>query len=228
MRDKEQIIKESPLFEGIEGATRDRMSENLHRRTARAGTLIMASDQPSSVVSIIVEGTAKICVSRNGRDTILNLIGPGEVLGEMAVLDGQGHSADVITLEDMTLLWMDKDEFAGYLKTVPELGINIARALSRRLRLATARIDALSTMDVPGRVAHQLRVFSNEYGRKNTAGEVVIPLYLTQSDLAELVGATRTRVNQAIASLRKTQVISIDKNHHITIHDPIALARRCQ
>ena len=228
MRDKMQIIEETALFQDVPDATRAAMSEQLHRRVTRAGTLIMASDQPSSVVSVIVEGTAKICVSRDGRDTILNLIGPGEVLGEMAVLDGLGHSADVITLEDVTLLWMDKDEFAQYLQTVPQLGINVARVLSRRLRLATARIEALSTMDVPGRVAHQIRVFSNEYGKKTPKGEIVIPLYLTQSDLAELVGATRTRVNQALASLRKTKIISIDKNHHITIHDAAALAKRCQ
>jgi CRP/FNR family transcriptional regulator, cyclic AMP receptor protein len=82
-------------------------------------------------------------------------------------------------------------------------------------------------MDVPGRVAAQLSALAREYGEPSSNG-TLIPLPLTQSDLAALVGASRVRVNQAISFFKKRRYLSVGTDHRITIHDADALARRAR
>jgi CRP/FNR family cyclic AMP-dependent transcriptional regulator len=111
---------------------------------------------------------------------------------------------------------------------MPTMMRNLVRILSRRIRLANAQIQSLATLDVYGRVARQLLAFANEYGRRTPNGGTVITLRLTQSDLADLIGATRVRVNQVLVDFRQHNYISVDQNHRITVHDQEALARRCE
>jgi CRP/FNR family transcriptional regulator, cyclic AMP receptor protein len=82
-------------------------------------------------------------------------------------------------------------------------------------------------MDVQGRVAAQLLALAQEYGEPSRNG-TLIPLPLTQSDLAALVGASRVRVNQAIAFFKKRRYLSVGTDHRITVHDTDALARRAR
>ena len=85
---------------------------------------------------------------------------------------------------------------------------------------------SLAALDVPGRVAAQLLALAGEYGEPSAGGATRIPLPLTQSDLAALVGASRVRVNQAIAFFKKRGCISVGADHRIIIHNPEPLAQR--
>ena len=107
------------------------------------------------------------------------------------------------------------------------MALNLADALSRRLRLANAHLRSVAAMDVPGRVAAQLSALAQEYGEPSRNG-TLIPLPLTQSDLAALVGASRVRVNQAIAFFKKRRYLSVGTDHRITVHNADALARRAR
>ena len=80
---------------------------------------------------------------------------------------------------------------------------------------------------VAGRVARQILIFAEQYGRYE-AGAIRIPVPLTQSDIAEMVGATRERVNHAMVAFKQAGTLSVDPQHHITIHDRQALADRCR
>ena len=98
--------------------------------------------------------------------------------------------------------------------------------LARRLRLADAQIQSLAALDVYGRVARQLLAFAQEYGEEQSDGSTLIPLRLTQSDLADLTGATRVRVNQVLVDYKERGYISAGPDHRFTIHNREALARR--
>ena len=93
--------------------------------------------------------------------------------------------------------------------------------------VANQNIQALSTLDVAGRVARQILVFADQYGRHDANG-IRIPVPLTQSDIAEMVGATRERVNHAMVAFKQQGTVSVDAQHRITIHDRRALAERCR
>jgi CRP-like cAMP-binding protein len=225
MKNKREWITETELLAKLPDAILDDMAAYFHPRVFPASTLVMMEDQISPSLCLIVKGTVKISLVRNGRETLLNIVGQGEVLGEISVIEEIGHSADILTLEETTLLWMERGQFASYLYAQPQLGVNLARIVSRRLRLATSRIEALANLDVAGRVAFQLLAFAKEYGQSTPDGAVTIPLCLTQSDLAALCGATRTRVNQALASMRRQKMIAILPNHYITLLNSDKLRR---
>jgi CRP/FNR family transcriptional regulator, cyclic AMP receptor protein len=109
------------------------------------------------------------------------------------------------------------------------LARTLTEIFSRRLRVANSRLLALATLDVPGRVASQLLALARKYGKEAPeGGGVRIPMRLTQTDLAALVGASRVRVNQALGYFRKHNAISVDKDGHITVRDTDALTRRAR
>jgi CRP-like cAMP-binding protein len=220
-----QWLSECALFAGVPAERIAALSPHFQLRALPEGVMILMEAQSSPVLNLIVSGTVKATLSRRERVTLLNIAGPGDVLGELSLIDGGGHSADIVTLEETTLLWIDQAYFQDQLLQCPPLCLNLAKTVTRRLRLASARIEALSTLNVQGRVAYQLLQFAREYGADAPRG-TVIPLCLTQSDLADLTGATRTRVNQAIAAMRTSNLISVAKNHHITLLDPVLLERR--
>ena len=167
-------------------------------------------------------------VGADGTEVILAVLGPGEVVGEMSVSDSLGRSASVTTLEDCTFLRMDRRTFLSSMEEVPAIARNLVGILSRRLRLADTHIRSLSALDVHGRVAAQLLAFAREYGEPLPDGGTLIPLPLTQTDLAALVGASRVRVNQVLGYYRKKDSISLNKDHRIVVRDEESLARRAR
>jgi CRP/FNR family transcriptional regulator, cyclic AMP receptor protein len=175
---------------------------------------------------MILLGSAKVhTIKSDGTQIILAVLGPGEVVGEMSLADSLRRLADVTTLEEAVLLWMDRFAFRTALEEEPMLICNLAEVLSRRLRLTNAHLLSLDALDVPGRVASQLLALAREYGERTPEG-TRIPMRLTQTDLASLVGASRMRVGQAIALFKKRGCFSVGEDHRIVIQDPETLTRR--
>jgi CRP-like cAMP-binding protein len=218
------------LFEGLTERELEKLNtELLHRKLFEPGTNIITVAQPGDVVYILLEGSVKIYVDQlDGSEVILAFLGPGDTFGEMGIIGSGGRSASALTLEPCVCLAIDRKTFLQSLRTMSNLSYNLVRLLSRRLRLANEQIQALSSLDVRGRVARQLLAFAQRYGEPNANTEVLIPLRLTQTDLAALVGASRERVNQVIVDLKEAGHISVDATHHITVHDIQALVERCQ
>ncbi len=211
------ILGVTPLFEGLTQSDLNWLGARARRRVFSAGANIITAEQPGEAVYIILRGTVKIHVEQvDGRDVVLAILGAGDTLGEMSLIDSAGRSASAITLEDSLLLWMDKSAFQEALRQFPAVSQNLVRILSARVRLANELIQALATMDVNGRVARQLLAFADKYGRAE--GEsVLIPVHLTQSDIADLVGASRKRVNQVMVSFREQEWISSNVSGRIMV-----------
>jgi CRP/FNR family transcriptional regulator, cyclic AMP receptor protein len=217
-----------PLFSGLSHENLTRLADHLCQQTVPAGRDIMLSEQPGEAVYVVQWGTLKIHAEQpDGRDVVLALLGPGQTVGEMSVVDRQGRSASVTALEESHLLRMDRVTFLDALTTMPALAMNLMRILSSRLRLADATIQSLAAMDIRGRVARQILALAQEYGRVSDDG-IHIPLSLTQSDLADIVGASRVRVNQILMEYRQSGYISVDARHHVTIRNREALAERAR
>lgn len=214
-----QRLAEIPLFAGLSGEELGRVGELLHERTYPAGTHVVAAEQPGEAVYFVVAGKLRIYLEQaDGSEVTFAFLGPGDVLGEMSLLDEGVRSADAVTLEPTTLLWMDRASFQRCITTLPVLTVNLVRQLTGRLRQANEQIKALSTLDVRGRVVRQLRALAEQYGEAEEGGAVRIPLPLTQSDIAEMVGATRERVNRVMVSLRKAGALEVTADHHIVLH----------
>ena len=197
----------------------------MRRQDLPAGVRLMSTDTRGDSAYVIRHGAVKVHVEQeDGRDVIVAILGPGEIVGEMSIVDRETRSGSVVTLEDSVLFWIDREAFHTCLRTMPTLALNLTEILSRRLRIANERIKALATLDVHGRIAHHLLVLAHEYGESVECG-TRIPIRLTQGDLASLVGASRVRVNQSLVLLKRRGAISTDQHHHITVHNEDVLAR---
>ncbi|HZB07835.1 MAG TPA: Crp/Fnr family transcriptional regulator [Rubrobacter sp.] len=216
------------LFRGMPTRELERLAPLLHERNFPARASVLTAEQPGEAIYLIIEGSVKIhLLTPEGTEVILAVLGPGEIVGEMSLADSLGRSANVTTLEESAMLWMDRRTFRSGAESSTVLGGNLADVLSRRLRLANAHLLSLATLDVPGRVASQLLALAHEYGEEASDG-VLIPITLIQADLAALVGASRVRVNQALGFFRKRNAISVDKDGRITVLDADVLARRAR
>jgi CRP/FNR family cyclic AMP-dependent transcriptional regulator len=227
--DTRNILTTIPLFRGLGSVELEWISQRAHRRMFPGGTNIITAEQPGEAVYIILAGTVKIHIEQaDGRDVVLSIIGSGDTLGEMSLIDSAGRSASAICLEDSLLLWMDKKAFQQMLDEFPPVAHNLVRILSARVRLANELIQALATLDVYGRVARQLLAFSDKYGQGGADGAVLIPIHLTQGDIADLVGASRKRVNQVMVFFREQELISQMTPGKLVVINRVGLAHYCK
>jgi CRP/FNR family cyclic AMP-dependent transcriptional regulator len=217
------------LFKGLSEKQLSRLASQVHYRVFPPGANIMLSEQPGEVVYFVLSGTLKIYVEQaSGTEVILAILGRGDTVGEMSLIDSAGRSASVLTLEETTLLWMDGSTFQQALRDNPDMALNLVRILSARVRLNNELIQALAALDVNGRVARQLLAFANRYGEEDASGCIRIPIHLTQKDFADLVGASRKRVNQVMVAFKNQGLISVDGEGQITIRQKDGLARYCR
>jgi CRP/FNR family cyclic AMP-dependent transcriptional regulator len=222
-------LGELALFRGLTHEELNALNGLLRRKTFRANSHILTIEEPGELVYIILSGTLKVhCEQASGADVIIAILGPGEVVGEISLVDSLGRSASVVTLEESDLLWMGRSAFNDCLRAMPAVNSNLVRILTGRLRLANEQIQSLATMDLEGRIARQLLALAERYGVPGNEGETLIQIRLTQGDIAGLVGASRERVNRVIVSYKERKFISISENYRITIHNRSALARQCQ
>src|SRR5579871_6759213 len=221
-------LRDIPLFDNLTDAQLEAISQQLRAKEFPNGTNVITFEMPGDVLYIILEGTLKIKVDqKDGKEVIIAVLGPGEVVGELSMIDGDRRSADVFTQEESTLLWIDRQSFERLISTIPQMMNNLLRILTRRVRLSTEQIQALGTLDVPGKVARQLLVFADQYGIPEQGGRL-IPMRLTQTDIAGMVGASRERVNQALVDLRRAGLIKTSTTHRITVLDLDKLRRMVQ
>ena len=221
-------LEKIALFKGLEDRHLNWLVEHLHCKLFEAETNLITVGQPGDVVFFIIDGTVKVHSKQaTGTDVVLAILGSGDIVGEMSLLDSAGRSADVITLEESTVLWMDREHFQEALHHIPQFSINLFRLLAQRLRLANAQIQTLATLDVYGRIARQLLAFAEKYGEPGDNGSQIIPIRLTQGDIADLVGASRKRVNQVMVKFKTYHYISVDALGHVTVQNHDALKRFC-
>lgn len=222
-------LKDVVLFKGLTNEQLSQLRPLLHCQTFHAGATLMTMEQPGDSVYVILGGTVKVYLEReDGTEVTLAILGTADVVGEMSLIDDTGRCANVTTLEQTTALWMDKTAFNECLKTVPAITYNLLHVLTTRLRLANEQIQALAAMEVESRVARQLLAFARRYGTTTATGDILISLRLTQNDLANLVGASRERINQVMVSYKERKYLSVDSNHHVIIHNQSAMANRCK
>jgi len=227
--DTQNILSTIPLFRGLNQAEMEWIARRAHRRVFPAGANVLVAEQPGEAVYIILSGTVKIYIDQvEKRSVVLSIIGAGDTLGEISLLDSSGHSASAVTLEESLMLWMDKSAFHQMLDEFPRVSRNLVNIMGTRLRMNNELILSLATLDAKGRVARQLLAFADRYDSLHLGEPVIIPITLTQGDIADLVGASRKRVNQAMVSFREQGLISTNPAGKLVVLDCKGLAKFCK
>jgi CRP-like cAMP-binding protein len=218
-------LKDLPLFAGVPDEELNRVAGFIRRTTVPAGTVLISAQVPGEAVYFIVAGSVKVQLLReSGVELTLALLGPGDVVGEMSVVTGRGRSAHVLTREETVLLWMERRSFLKALDLSPSLARNLVRELSHRLQVANDRFQSLAMLDVTGRVSRQILELAERYGRAVPGEGIHIVFPVTQGEIAEMIAATRERVNQIMVRLKRAGVFTVDAHSLITVHRPEVLA----
>ena len=225
----ESSLHEVPLFAGLSPTQLAELARLSTSRSIPAKWSLLHLDGQSKFVYVLLQGTMKVSVQRsNGCCATLGFMGPGEVLGDLNAIDGQGHSADVVAVKRSQVLCINCDDFCQCLVSMPILNQNLVKVLVRRLRRLTVRVEELATLNLRGRLARQLLFFAEEYGVVQESGGILIPLRLTHKDLASLIGFSRERVSEEINSFRRQNYLAQDSNRYFIICNSAALERQCQ
>jgi len=153
-------------------------------------------------------------VSEDGREVTLRVLGAGDVVGEMSLLDGEPCSADVNALEDCALLVIERAQFLHLLRSNSDLCLRLMSFLTRRLRRANAALEDMALLDLPTRLGRLLARLAADYGVPCRSG-TRIEVRLSQKDLRSLVGASREKVNRQIRQWEEEGVLSKDSGRMV-------------
>jgi CRP/FNR family cyclic AMP-dependent transcriptional regulator len=222
-------LKELPLFAGLPEEELHTVAGFVRRTVVPAGTILISAQVPGEAVYFVIQGSVKVQLFReNGVEITLALLGPGDIVGETSLVTGRGRSAHVITRESTTLLWMERRAFLRSLELSPMLSRNLISESGKRLQMANERFLALATLDVTGRVARQILELAERYGKPVPGVGIHIIFPVTQGELAEMIAATRERVNQILVRLKRAGVFSVDEQSRMTVHRADVLDELCR
>jgi CRP-like cAMP-binding protein len=209
------ILEKVPLFAGLPPGELAELNGRLRRRRLARGQTLFLEGDPGTSLCIVETGRVKLgLTSPEGREIILTLLGPGDVFGELALLDGQPRSANASAVEPSDVLLLARDDFLAFLRQRPELATVLLATLSGWLRRLTTQMQDVAFLDVPARLARTiLRLAEAEQAMH---GQPVTPR-LTQTDLAGMVGTTRETLNKWLGFYEDEGLIRRDKRQIVVL-----------
>ncbi len=204
------------LFDGLTNPELEALDACLGRRVFGQGVYIFHKDSPGRVLYIIESGMVRLfIISDAGQEISLNIHGPGEAFGELAILDGKPRSAGARALETTVTWTLHREELLGLLSTSPCLAENLIGLLVSRLRYTTRYVEDLAFLDVPSRLAARLLDLADRGGEQE--GGLEVDLFLTQSELATWVAASRESVNKVLMTFRANGLIAVSGSRIIIL-----------
>lgn len=174
----------------------------------RKGQHLFREADRGDQVFLVRSGQIKVALTTpTGRELLLALKLPGDLVGELSAIDGDVRSAAATATEASTLVTVSASQFLGSLEREPKLALALLRQLSRQIRVAGQRSADRVSADTKTRLAHRLIELSSTIGLYDAAGDATT-LHLTQDDLAGWIGATREATARALAELRSASCVS--------------------
>jgi CRP-like cAMP-binding protein len=197
-------------------AFRDFLALGRNKQFAR-NTVIFGKGDPGDCVYAIARGRIAIeTVSEDGKVALLNLLGPGDLLGEIAAVDGAERTAGARALSAAVLLRIERNDFMAFLERNPKVARKVMELLCSRLRWTSAVIEDLTFLAVPQRLAKRLLALSRQYGVDVESGtKIAEPV--SQESLAQMLGVTREFVNRCLRYLQDRGAIRYEQGHIVIV-----------
>jgi CRP-like cAMP-binding protein len=201
-------IKQSLLSELQEHLSTDLFASATPVRLAADEYLFLAGDAGNGCYRV-EDGLVKVTMmSRSGVERILAFLGPGAIVGELAIVDGRPRSASVVAVREAALKFLSRLTFEEFAGEHPEVYKNLVKVLATRLRLTDEAVAAGSFLSLKGRVARTLLELAEDFGRNVGSGRVVIHQKIGQSDLAAMTGIARENLSRVFNDWRRRKLVT--------------------
>ena len=216
--DKLALLRRHPLFGAIAPELLERLSGYATTRGVDRGDTIFAKGDPGNSLYAVCAGTVKISVpSADGKDAVFNLVGEGEIFGEIALLDGQPRTADATAQTDCELMVIERRDFLDLVRSQPEIALKLMEVLCARLRHTSEQVEDVLFLDLPGRLAKILLQLT---------GKAEVParrVTMTQREIGQMIGMSRESTNKQLRDWEHRNWVRLERGG-IVVLEPDALA----
>ena len=213
-----ELLARVPLLFGLEPSELERIAQVAIPRSFPKGARVFHEGDRTDACYVIRAGEVRVTREHpDGRAIALATLGPGELVGELAMLDGGVRSASVEALTDVDLLAVSATDMRGLLERNAEITAKLVIALTKRLRETNERISRQSFQTVPSRVAGVLSQLVSEENAEH--GRDGVTIRMNQADLAQLAGTSRESVSRFLAVLERAGVVRVGRGR-VTVLEP--------
>jgi CRP-like cAMP-binding protein len=202
--DKRKFLSAHPFFKGLNPELIDQVASHAVTRVVKAGTAIYGKGDPGDSLFAVITGTVQISVpSVDGKDTVFAQLAVGEIVGEVALLDGRPRSADVAAVTDCELMVINRRDFVPLIHDHPELAFRLIDILCEKLRRTNDQVERVTFLDLPTRLAKVLiQLVQSAEGRK---------ISVTQSALGQMIGMSRESTNKQLRNWEERNWVRLER-----------------
>ena len=216
---KLEVLRKHPIFSDLEPAAFDQLCRYAKLSTLKRGATIFSKGDAGHSLFAVISGTVKISSSSaEGRSAILNLIGSGEVFGEVALLDGLSRTTDAIANSDCEIFVIDRREFIPFVRSQPALAMKFIELLCARVRWTSEQVEQVILQDLPGRLASALIRLTE----KHQQSPAIRTITITQQEISEMVGMSRESINKQLRAWESRNWVRLEHGA-IVVLDAAAL-----
>ena len=202
------ILGKSLLFGALDEGGRRELAARVHRRSFNVGEPIFHIGAPGQSMMVVLAGTVRVTLpGPKGKTVILADVGTGELLGEVALLDGKERSADATALTKCDLLVLERRDVVGFLEKRPDLCLKLLELLCARLRKSDQRMSDIAFFELSSRLAKVLLDRAGKPARANLKPK----LSLSQTELAGMINATRENVNRCLRNWQRQGIVDVSE-----------------
>jgi len=218
-----EVMRGHFLFRHFSEHELDALIAHARKVSYKSGTPIYLKGTPGSSMMAVLDGTVRISVvGPDGREIVLASIGPGDMVGEVAFLDGGERSADASAATDCEVLVVERRDYLPLLEQNPKVTIRLMAALCQRLRRTSEQVEDLALLSLPERLAKKLLGLAATKGVRTAEG-IRIPGRLMQGELGNMLGTSRESINKQLGIWQRAGVLQIGKDGVFTIRNDAAL-----
>jgi CRP/FNR family transcriptional regulator, cyclic AMP receptor protein len=206
--EKFAVLCRHPIFRDLDQAALDQLCRYSKTRSVKRGTVVFLKGDPGNSLFAVVKGTVRIGVtSAEGREAVFNIIEPGELFGEIALLDGRERTADAVATSDCELLVIDRREFLPFVQSQPLLAMKLIDLLCARLRWISDHVEQIVLPNLPGRLAKALVRLAERDGSTHAKQKLTV----TQLELSQMVGMSRESINKQLRAWAKRKLVRLER-----------------
>lgn len=201
-----RILRGSRLFADMPADALEILALSMKElRAAPTKAIFLQMDEGSGLFAILAGQVRIVIGGADGHEHILRLLGPGDMFGEIAVLDGRPRSADAIAVTNCRLLFLERHRFLALIGSQPAVALGLIELLCDRLRDNSTQIEGLLFQTLSERLASVLLGLR----KGNANGKTVVSINITQTELGKLTGVTRESVNKKLRAWQSAGLVAL-------------------